>query len=757
MTKSKLGFGSKLSLALSVVIVVCLSLLIGISSYLNYTSSEESAQKYIQEMAKNYSSKIKLSLTEAILVSKQLSNRFEYLLENKKNVSRDETLSYLKLTLSSYEGIQGVWLGLKDTYLYPKKKETDGKIIKDVYDQFGVFNPYVKRTEDGDIVPTAGVGYGMKYEWIKGAYETKKPYIAKPYFYDNTLMVIVSSPVFVGDEYYGAVGTVFNLDALEHKILAKLKIFDTGYALVTNQDCTILAHPVKKVVNKGVLDIPSLAKSKIMQNYCKAVKKGEDYSFKKPNQKTDVMSYFYSNSFEVAEGSNQKWSFTISVPEKEYLVNAKSSRNFSIVGGFITLIIIILILLYMTKILNKNLELISTGLIDFFSFLNKESNTTSEIKINSSDEFGQMAKQINENIEKVKQNLKEENNLIEDVKKVVNSVNEGLFYNRVKADASSEAMSELKELINNMLQTLQTLFGRNINEAKEVLLEYTKGNFTPKLSNQNGLMGEQVIKLHNKITQMLQANQSGGLAIEQSSQELTNNIQVLANNATSQAASLEETAASIEEVTGNIQSTNQKAQEMYNISSETKDSANKGKDLASQTVKSMDEINEEVSAINEAITVIDQIAFQTNILSLNAAVEAATAGEAGKGFAVVAQEVRNLASRSAEAAKEIKDLVETATQKANRGKDISTSMIEGFGELEEKIVQTNDLIDDVSTASKEQSSAMSQIADAINQLDKFTQENASVADRTTAIANETLRIATEFVQEANKNDFEGKK
>ena len=262
--------------------------------------------------------------------------------------------------------------------------------------------------------------------------------------------------------------------------------------------------------------------------------------------------------------------------------------------------------------------------------------------------------------------------------------------------------------------------------------------------------------MNKMITKILQDNQKDGISLQGRSNELTLNVRILNENATRQAASLEETAASIEEITGNIRQTSEKAQEMLLISTTTQESAHVGKELASKTANSMEDINNTVIAINEAITVIDQIAFQTNILSLNAAVEAATAGEAGKGFAVVAAEVRNLASRSAEAAKEIKNLVELATVKANEGKKVSTTMIEGFGELEEKIINTNHLINDVANAAREQNIGMNQISDAVNQLDKFTQENAAIADKTNNIAKETNEIANDIVKNVNENNFDGK-
>jgi methyl-accepting chemotaxis protein len=178
--------------------------------------------------------------------------------------------------------------------------------------------------------------------------------------------------------------------------------------------------------------------------------------------------------------------------------------------------------------------------------------------------------------------------------------------------------------------------------------------------------------------------------------------------------------------------------------------------LANQTTEAMNEIDKEVNAINEAITVIDQIAFQTNILSLNAAVEAATAGEAGKGFAVVAAEVRNLASRSAEAAKEIKLLVETATKKADQGKKISEDMISGYKMLNENISLTIELIKNIEGSSKEQLAGIEQINDAINSLDQQTQQNAMIATQTYEVAVQTDTIAKLVVSNANAKEFIGK-
>ena len=255
---------------------------------------------------------------------------------------------------------------------------------------------------------------------------------------------------------------------------------------------------------------------------------------------------------------------------------------------------------------------------------------------------------------------------------------------------------------------------------------------------------------------MLIENKSIGLSLQNSSHILLSNVDTLNKNANITAVSLEETAASLEEMTGNIRGNTTNIAKMASFANELTSSATTGQKLATDTTVAMDEINKQVSAINDAIGVIDQIAFQTNILSLNAAVEAATAGEAGKGFAVVAQEVRNLAARSAEAAKEIKNLVENANTKANEGKSIADSMIHGYEDLNHNISKTIELIVDVEKASKEQLVGVEQINDSVNRLDHQTQENVNVTSVVQEIAKQTDEIASLIVISTNEKEFHGK-
>ncbi|RXJ88320.1 hypothetical protein CRV01_12950 [Arcobacter sp. CECT 8983] len=358
---------------------------------------------------------------------------------------------------------------------------------------------------------------------------------------------------------------------------------------------------------------------------------------------------------------------------------------------------------------------------------------------------------------KFAQDITDSKAVINSVKDAIDVAKEGNMNQTIEKSTKNIAIEELKNGINELFKIVSSKVDNDLNNITKALLSYQNLDFTHKIVGDD--LGETAIGLNSLadvINKMLLDNKKNGLTLEKSSNILLTNVDNLNTNSNAAAASLEETAAALEEITSNISLNTQNVIKMTEFANQVTTSANEGKSLAEQTTASMNEIDNEVNAINEAITVIDQIAFQTNILSLNAAVEAATAGEAGKGFAVVAQEVRNLASRSAEAAKEIKDLVGKATSKANNGKVISDKMILGYNELNENITRTIELISNVESASKEQEAGIVQINDAINSLDQQTQQNASIANETKVIAQQTDEIAKIIVSEANEKEFFGK-
>ncbi|AXX87340.1 Cache sensor-containing MCP-domain signal transduction protein [Malaciobacter marinus] len=558
------------------------------------------------------------------------------------------------------------------------------------------------------------------------------------------------------------------IKALAKKVVKSMTYGKSGYFWINDSNHVVIMHTVKpSIVGKNMFNTKDPNGVMIYQEIVKAANANEDgglvkYGWTKPGIDGVQPKFSYVQRFKDWDWIIGTGAYVDNVQREVDIMKEATNEeindvifNTILLSLIVAIIISLLFVFISNKVIINPIAKFQDGLLEFFRFLNKETNDAKKLEILANDEIGNMSKVVNENIEKTKKFLDQDTKLIDNVKDIVQSVNEGFLDKRVTQNSDSQSLNELKNLINDMLKNLQDLIGININDLSEVLESYSNYDFTKKLDTKTcGKIGNEVMQLNLMITKMLIQNDTDGKKLEKSSNELSQNVEVISKNATSQAASLEETAASIEEITSNIRNTNEKAQEMLSISSETKNSAQTGKSLASKTVQSMDEINAQVTDINQAITVIDQIAFQTNILSLNAAVEAATAGEAGKGFAVVAQEVRNLASRSAQAATEIKKIVENATIKANDGKQISSSMIEGFIQLEDKINHTNRLIDDVTNAAKEQTIGMTQIADAVNQLDKFTQENATIADRTNDIAKGTNKISIDVVNIVKQYKFD---
>jgi methyl-accepting chemotaxis protein len=582
----------------------------------------------------------------------------------------------------------------------------------------GEFTPYWTKDKTGKIGLTT-FDHDPEAEWYKLAATSLKGALTRPYIENSTgektAMTSVAYPVISKGELVGVTGIDISLAVLSEK-LGALRPFGEGRVTLLSQDGSWLVSPIADILMKPYDGVGSDIIKSALSDLKPGIVKDLSYDGFPP---FDRLVYPFS-----LPDLNTTWIVLVDIPHAAISVPVNEQTYMMALGGLAVLAAVVMALYFATR------SFVAKPISKLVTCVEQLSNGNYETPVQGQDRADELGAVANA-LEGFRHTLADGRRHEAEAE----TQRHAAETERHRSEAERETTSRQQaHIVATLANGLSELSNGNLGYRIE---EDFPGDYAKLKVDFNAA----VTSLEETIATVSSTVHSIGSGTA----EISTSAEDLSRRTEQQAASLEETAAALNELTAQVNSSADNAHSAASTVSLACEDAEQSGEVVQKAVAAMQGIAQSSLEISRIIGVIDDIAFQTNLLALNAGVEAARAGEAGKGFAVVAQEVRELAQRSASAAKEIKGLINTSTHQVEEGVDLVGKAGDALQKIAVQVMQINGLIRQISASASEQATGLKEINSAVNQMDQVTQQNAAMVEETTA-ASTVLRSETETLK-----------
>jgi methyl-accepting chemotaxis protein len=587
---------------------------------------------------------------------------------------REEAIKQFQDVIKSNKNMLGIWCAYE-----PNAFDGRDEAYKDApyHDSTGRFVPYIANAGGNiSVEPLADYDDAVAGDYYQGARKSGKPYVTDPYYYEvngkNTLIFSITIPVLKNGSVIGAVGADIDLSKLIDT-MNRASILEDGYIVTLSPSGFISTHSDANLIMSNYKDNWMGAFS---AQFDKIAANGGHESGVAYSTESKSNMIYSMNGVQIGEAP-QNWGIVGIIPLKTAEAPSKNLSMIIIISGIVIVLLISVIIFQIVKGQLKGLPRLG---------------------------------------------------------KIVETLAAGEVENVTFDNTSNEATRNEIVLLTRQFVKMVDSIKKQANVVELVAEGDLSIDVVP--SSENDKLNASLKKMLANLNDMFQSINSATAQVSDGSKQIAEGAQSLALGSTEQAAAIQQLSSSIGEVAEKTKTNAQEAKHAAELSDAVRSNAEKGSSQMSEMIKAVQAINDASQDIQKVIKVIDDLAFQTNILALNAAVEAARAGSAGKGFAVVAEEVRSLAGKSADAAKDTSALIENSMSKAELGAKIAAETAASLNEIVAGINASSEIVDNIASSSEEQSLAITQINTGIDQVAHVVQQTSATSQESAATAEE---------------------